>query len=162
RRQANVSVACRRSRGRGPRYVSSASARHSGSAAADAQAAYETRLRAEIAGHRQTAILRLRVPASATELSARAGIAGEQSGRKLASGGTTTRAQDAAVQVGSLRPAFSQYARRRSQHLQTFNAISSRARCSGYFDPRRRINGEMRLPPRDRLFRLALLLLKRS
>jgi IS1 family transposase len=44
----------------------------------------------------------------------------------------------------------------------TFNAISSRARRSGSSERRRRINGEMRLPQRDRLFRLALLLLKRS
>ena len=38
----------------------------------------------------------------------------------------------------------------------TFNAISSRARRSGSSEPRRRINGEMRLPQRDHLFRLAL------
>ena len=44
--------------------------RRSGGAAADAQAAQEARLRAEIAGHRQAALLRLRVPASSTDLSA--------------------------------------------------------------------------------------------
>ena len=38
----------------------------------------------------------------------------------------------------------------------TFNAISSRARRSGSSEPRRRINGEMRLPQRDHLFRLVL------
>ena len=38
----------------------------------------------------------------------------------------------------------------------TFNAISSRARRSGSSEPRRRINGEMRLPQRDHVFRLAL------
>jgi hypothetical protein len=43
----------------------------------------------------------------------------EQSSRKLASGGATARAQDAAVQVGSLRPAVSQHVRRRPQHLQS-------------------------------------------
>src|SRR5215470_17047181 len=42
----------RRPRGRGPRHAGSASARQSGGAAADAQAAQETRLRAQIAGHR--------------------------------------------------------------------------------------------------------------
>jgi putative transposase len=44
--------------------------RQSGGAAADAQAAQEARLRAEIVGHRQAALLRLRVPASSTDLSA--------------------------------------------------------------------------------------------
>ena len=43
----------------------------------------------------------------------------EQSGGKLASGGTTARAQNATVQVGSFRPVFSQHVRRRSQHLQS-------------------------------------------
>ena len=38
----------------------------------------------------------------------------------------------------------------------TFNAISSRARRSGSSEPRRRINGEMRLPQRDHVFRLVL------
>jgi putative transposase len=35
----------------------------------------------------------------------------------------------------------------------TFNALSSRARRSGSSEPRRRTNGEMRLPQRDRVFR---------
>ena len=48
----------------------SAPARYSGGAAADAQAAQEARLCAEIAGHRQAALLRLRIPASATDLPA--------------------------------------------------------------------------------------------
>src|SRR5215472_4089040 len=47
------------------------------------------------------------------------GAAQKQSSRELASAGATTRVQNAAVQVGSLRPAFSQHARRRSQHLQS-------------------------------------------
>src|ERR1700730_12407910 len=42
----------------------------------------------------------------------------EQSGRKLASGGETTGAQDAAVQIGSIRPALAQHACRRPQQLQ--------------------------------------------
>jgi len=67
-RQANVSVARCRSRGRGPRYISSASARHSGGSAVDAQAAQEARLRAQIAGQRQAALLLMCVPASATNL----------------------------------------------------------------------------------------------
>src|SRR5215831_18558879 len=39
-----------------------------GGAAADAQAAQEARLRTQIAGHRQAALLRLGVPASAADL----------------------------------------------------------------------------------------------
>jgi IS1 family transposase len=39
--------------------------------------------------------------------------------RKLASGGATVRAQNAAVQGSSLRPAVSQHARGRPQHLQS-------------------------------------------
>jgi putative transposase len=39
----------------------------------------------------------------------------------------------------------------------TFNAISCRARRSGSSEPRRRINGKMRLPQRDHVFRLVLL-----
>jgi putative transposase len=44
--------------------------RDSRGAAADAQAAQEARLRAQIAGHRQAALLRRGVPASATDLPA--------------------------------------------------------------------------------------------
>jgi transposase-like protein len=44
--------------------------RHPGGAAADAQAAQEARFCTEIAGHRQAALLHLRVPASATDLPA--------------------------------------------------------------------------------------------
>src|SRR5262249_15815132 len=84
RRQANVSVACGRSRERGPRHAGSASARHSGGATPDAQAAQEARLRTQVAGHRQAALLRLRVSASATDLPAWAGAAEEQSSGKLA------------------------------------------------------------------------------
>src|SRR6516165_4996001 len=50
------------------------------------------------------------------------GAADEQSSRKLASGVVTTRAQNAAVQVTSLRPALPQHACRRSQHLQLSTA----------------------------------------
>src|SRR5262249_36370195 len=68
RRPADVSVAGRRPRGRSPRHPGSGSARQSSGAAADAQAAQEARLCAQIAGHRQAALLRLGVPASATDL----------------------------------------------------------------------------------------------
>src|SRR5215469_7170710 len=45
RRRADVSLACRRPRGRGPRHAGSAASRQSSGAAADAQAAQEARLR---------------------------------------------------------------------------------------------------------------------
>jgi transposase-like protein len=60
----------------------------------------------------------LGVPALTTELSARTGASEQQSGGELASARTATRAQDAAVQIGSIRSAFPQHACRRPQHLQ--------------------------------------------
>ena len=63
RRRADVSVACRRSRGRGPRYAGPSLARHSGGAAADAQAAQEAGICTQIPGHRQASLLRLCIPA---------------------------------------------------------------------------------------------------
>ena len=48
------------------------------------------------------------------DLPSRARAAGEQSRGELASGGATARAQAAEIQVGSIRPALSQHARRRS------------------------------------------------
>src|SRR4029077_15866120 len=78
RREADVPLACRRPRGRGPRPACPAPARQPGGAAADAQAAQEARLRTEIAGHRQAALLRRGVPPSAPDLPARARAAQEQ------------------------------------------------------------------------------------
>ena len=43
----------------------------------------------------------------------------EQPRRKLSSSRAETRAQDAAIQIGSLRPAVPQHARCRTQHLQS-------------------------------------------
>jgi hypothetical protein len=80
--------------------------------------AQEATVCAEVAGDRQTALLRLGVAASVAGLSPRTGAPDEQSCRKLVSGGATTRAQNAAVQIGSIRPALSQYARCRRQQLQ--------------------------------------------
>jgi hypothetical protein len=53
-----------------PRHAGSAPARWSGGAAANAQAAQEAGFRTQIAGHRQAALLRLRIPASAIDLPA--------------------------------------------------------------------------------------------
>src|SRR4029077_10438163 len=117
-RRANVPLACRRPRGRGPRHAGSAPARHPGGTSSDAQAAQEARLRPEVAGDRQAALVRRSVPASTTELPARTGAPGEQSGREFASGSATTRAQNAAVQISSIRPVLSQHACRRRQYLQ--------------------------------------------
>src|SRR5580704_3324317 len=62
RREADVLVARRRSRGRGSRHARSASARYARGTPADAQAAQETGLCAEVARHRQAGLLRLGVP----------------------------------------------------------------------------------------------------
>ena len=90
------------------------------------------------------------------------GVAEEQPSRKLPSGGATTRTQDATVQVGPLRSAFFQHSHRRPQHLQPSTPSRLALDPPDLPEPRRRTNGEMRLLQRDRLFRLALLLLKRS
>src|SRR5438270_13870107 len=56
--------------GEASRHAGPTPTRHPGGIAADAQAAQKRRFRAEIAGHGQAALLRLRVPTSATDLSA--------------------------------------------------------------------------------------------
>jgi transposase-like protein len=56
----------------------------------------------------------LGVPALTTELSARTAASEQQSGGELASAYTATRAQDAAVQIGSIRSALPQHACRGS------------------------------------------------
>ena len=104
RRRADVSLACRRSRGRGSRRAGPAPTRLSGGAAADAQADQEARLRAKIAGHRQAALLRLRVPASSTD-------GGEQGLRK------NNRAENSHQAV-----------RRRGRELQRFKSPRSAQR----------------------------------
>src|ERR1700740_3657928 len=68
RRQADVPVACRRPRRRGPRHAGPESPRQPGGVAVDAQASQKARVCAEIAGHRQAALLRLGVPAVTADL----------------------------------------------------------------------------------------------
>src|SRR6266699_408736 len=92
RRRADVSLARRRPRGRGPRHAGAAPPRQPGGAAADAQASQEARLRSEIAGDRQAALVRLGVPAIGADLPSRTGAQNEQSAGELASSGATTRA----------------------------------------------------------------------
>src|ERR1700676_4228777 len=112
RRKADVPVARRRSRGRGSRYAGSAPPRQARGTPADAQAAQETRLRAEIADDRQAGVLRIRFSASSPDLASRAGVTGEQSRREFPSNRATTRAKNAEVQVRWLCPALSERARR--------------------------------------------------
>jgi hypothetical protein len=66
----------------------------------------------------------------------------EQSRRKLPSSRAATRAQDAALEVGSLRPALPQHARCCTQHLQpsTFNLQPS---TFGSSEPKRLQSGKM-------------------
>src|ERR1700731_4701139 len=68
RREADVPMARRRARRRGSRHACSASARYAGGTPANAQAAQETGLRTEVAGHRQAGLLRLGFPATAPHL----------------------------------------------------------------------------------------------
>src|SRR6516165_6633448 len=118
RRQADVSLASRRSRGRGARHAGPAPPRQSGGAAADAQAAQEARLRTEIAGDRQAALVCLGVPAIGADLPSRTRAQNEQSGGELASGGATTRTQAATLQISPIRSMLSEHARCCPQHLQ--------------------------------------------
>jgi transposase-like protein len=66
------------------------------------------KLRSYASAFRRLGLSRLHQPRARTK----------QSGGELASGGATTRAQNAAVQVGALRTALSQHACRHPQHLQ--------------------------------------------
>jgi hypothetical protein len=109
--------------GRGPRHAGSAPARHSGSAEADAQASQEARICAEVAGHRQAALLRVGIPPIRADLPSRARDQAQQSSRELPSDGATTRAQGAAVKVDSLRTALPKYARRRREYAYEYNPL---------------------------------------
>jgi len=128
-------VARRRPPGRNPRYAGPAPTRQTRSAAVDAQAAQETGLRAEIAGHRQAALLWLGVSASSADLPSSAGSQKQQSGGELASGGATTRAQDATVQISTIRPRLSQYPCCRPQLFQC--STPPRLPCHAAKPPRR-------------------------
>src|SRR5713101_2980867 len=85
----------------------------------------------------------------------RAGTAEEQSRGELPSGGATTRAQDAAVQVSSIRPALPQYPCRRPQHIQSSTPprlpghdaeLPSRS-CGAVARCRRSVKPDLTLPP---------------
>src|SRR6516164_3138493 len=118
RRQADVSLASRRSRGRGARHAGSVPSRQPRGAAADAQASQKAGLCTEIAGDRQAALVCLGVPAIGVDLPSRTRAQNEQSGGELASSGATTRAQAATLQISPIRSMLSEHARCRSQHLQ--------------------------------------------
>jgi len=153
RRAADVSVACRRSRGRGARHASSASPRQPGGTPADAQAAQETGLRAEIVGHRQAALLRLGVPAIRAVVSPPTRGSDKTIGRRT----RIRRCDDAnATCSGSSRraphSAFSA-CMPPSTTPSTSNAISSHAPRCGSSEPRQPTNGATRSPQRDRLLR---------
>jgi len=84
----------------------------------DAQAAQETRLRAQGAGDRQAALLRCGQVGDRIAGSPRAGLARKQSGGEFASTNTTAGAQDAAFQIARISTAFLVHSRRRPKHFQ--------------------------------------------
>ena len=116
--QADVPLARRRSRGRGPRHAGPAPARRRAALRLMRKLLKKQgfapkllvtdKLRSYGAAFRR---LRLTCPHEQ-------GLQKEQSGGEFASGSATTRAQAAAVQVSSIRPALPQHACRRPQHLQ--------------------------------------------
>src|SRR6185312_10023368 len=124
RGRADVPLACRRPRRRGPRHARATPPQQPSGVAADAQASQKARVCTEIAGDRQAALLRFGVPALATDVPARTRASEEQSGGELASACKATRTQDAALQIGSIRPTLSQHARR-STTPSAYGAISS-------------------------------------
>ena len=71
----------------------------------------------KIAGDRQAALVRLRVPAIGAELPSRTRAQNEQSGGELASSGATTRAQAPTLQISPIRSMLSEHARCRPHHL---------------------------------------------
>src|SRR5215467_11254357 len=58
------------------------------------------------------------MPPITADVPSRTGAETEQSGREFSSGGTTTRTQVAALQIGQIRPTFPEHARRAPQHFQ--------------------------------------------
>ena len=72
----------------------------------------------EAAGHRQAALVCLGVPPITADVPSRTGAETEQSGREFSSGGTTARAQVAALQIGQIRPTFPEHARSGPQYFQ--------------------------------------------
>ena len=85
---------------------------------AHTQAAEESGPRASSAGDRQAAHRRGGEARNRPHRAVRTRPAREQPGRELASAGTTTRAQDAALQVARLGPTLPVIARRRPEHLR--------------------------------------------
>jgi hypothetical protein len=153
---------CCRQRGRRPRHAGSAPARYPGAPETDAQASQEARLCAEVAGNRQAVLLRRGIPASAADLLARTGLRRNQIAPRTrirwcddesARCNASNRFDPLSVSSACTPPYTTP---------STFNAISSRGRRSGSFEPRRRTNGGMRSCQCDRTSWLGLVLLNTS
>ena len=118
RPEAHVSVASRRSRGRGPRHAGAASARYEGALRLmrkllRKQGFAPKMLVTDKLGSYGAAFRKL-----GTDLPSCAGFTTEQSGREQSSSGPATRAQDAALQVCEIGTAVPHYPCRRPQYVQ--------------------------------------------
>ena len=117
-RRADVSLACRRPRGRGPRHARPAPTRHPSGVAANAQAAQEARICAEMLVTDKlrsyaSAVRRLRLACPHEQ-----GLGKNNRVENSHQAVRRRRAQAAAVQVASICPALPQHSRCGSQHLQ--------------------------------------------
>ena len=113
-----LALASGRRRGRSSRSAGAAAARRQGSREAHAQTAQEAGLCARSAGDRQASVVWSGQDATAIVGSPRAGSAQKQSGREFTSSGSSTRAEDATVQIAGIDATLPARSRLGPEHLQ--------------------------------------------